>query len=87
MADTPEQRMIIYLRNMGYDVSTGDYAHPANRIAALEKRITELENRTGLISKSWFTRAYTAWVYVLIAQLLIALVFIFIALVFGIFGG
>ncbi len=49
----------------------------------LEKRIDNLEARTGLLSKSWFSRAITAWFYVWGIQLLAGLVILLLGLVFG----
>ena len=52
----------------------------------LEKRIDNLEARTGLLSKSWFSRAITAWAYVNGIQLLAGLIVLLLGLVFGLLG-
>ena len=54
-----------------------------NRIATLEHRIKQLETRSGLMSRSWFTRAYTTWFYVIAAQALVAVVLVVLAIAFG----
>ena len=56
-------------------------------IKSLEDRIDRLEHRSGLMSASWFTRVYTAWGYVIIGQLMLAVVFLLIGLFFGLLGG
>ena len=49
----------------------------------LEKRMNELESRSGLMSKSWFSRVFTTWVYFLIAQVMIGLVVLVLGMIFG----
>jgi hypothetical protein len=56
----------------------------ARHIAALERRIARLERRSGLMSRSWFTRAYTVWFYAIAAQALVAVVvLVVLAIAFG----
>ena len=49
----------------------------------LENRINELESRSGLMSKSWFSRVFTTWVYFLVAQVMIGLVVLVLGMIFG----
>ena len=51
------------------------------------RELEELEARTGLLSKSWFGRAITAWFYVWGIQLVAGLVILLLGLVFGLLGG
>lgn len=83
-----EQETIEQLRAQGYEVNAPS---PGNipwfqEVAALEKRLDRIERRSGLMSKSWFTRAFTAWVYILTFQLMLAVVFLLIAGLFGLLG-
>lgn len=66
--------------------SISDYIALSTRIAELEIKVNKLEDRSGLMSRSWFTRVYTAWGYVIIGQLLIALVVLAIGMFFGLLG-
>ena len=52
-------------------------------IIQLENRITELESRSGLMSKSWINRVFTTWVYFLIAQVMICLVVLVLGMIFS----
>ena len=51
--------------------------------AALEKRLNNIENRSGLMSKSWFSRAITVWGYGIGIQLIIAIIGLVLAGMFG----
>jgi hypothetical protein len=55
----------------------------ARHIAALERRITKLEHRSGLMSRSWFTRIFTVWFYAIAAQALVAAVLVALGIAFG----
>ena len=57
-----------------------------NAIDQLEKRLDRIEARSGLMSKSWFNRVFTTWVYFLIAQVMIGLVVLFLGMIFGLLG-
>ena len=74
-----DQDAIDQLRAKGYNVET---VQPAN-YAALEQRIEAIENRTGLLSKSFMTRIYTVWGYYLLANIWIGLVLVVLAAIFG----
>jgi len=53
------------------------------RLYDLELQVDKMEDRSGLMSASWFTRVYTAWGYVIIGQLMIAIVVLLIGLFLG----
>lgn len=49
----------------------------------LESRITALETQSGLTSKSWAVRIFTVYFYVIGAQILIAIILLVLARLFG----
>lgn len=55
----------------------------ASYVKDLEYRIDRLERRSGLMSRSWFTRALTVSAYLLAIQLLGAVVLVVLAIAFG----
>ncbi len=84
-----DEQAIEQLRAKGYEISavpttfTNDHNDHHTK---LEKRIDDLEARSGLMSKSWFNRVFTTWVYFLIAQVMIGLVVLFLGMIFGLLG-
>ncbi len=81
-----EQQIIEYLRNKGFEVDVPSPVNMDTRVNKLEKRINELESQSGLMSKSWFTRAITAWLYIWGIQLIAGLVVLFLGMIFGLLG-
>jgi hypothetical protein len=76
-----ENDYIEHLKAQGYTIEP-----PANQptdYARLENRINELEARTGLLHPAWFTRAITAWLYVIGIQLIFGLAILLLVSVVG----
>jgi hypothetical protein len=89
MTMTNEQQMIQQLRDRGYRVDvpkSSDIPDLSKRVAALEQKLGWLERRSGLMHSSWFTRATTAWGYMIAIQLIIGAVILGIGMVLGFFG-
>ena len=87
MTDDP----VKYLRDMADQIENNvphnwSYNKVLGEIEALQDQMVELNKRSGLMSKSWFTRAYTTWGYVIAAQLLIAVVLLVLGMIFGLLG-
>jgi hypothetical protein len=66
------------------------YAPPVDPYTALDQRVRALEERlprTNVVARGFFTRAFTIWGHVFVAQFLIGLVigiiFTIIGLIFG----
>ena len=56
------------------------------RVYELEIQLDKIEDRSGLMSRSWFTRVYTTLAYVIAAQLMIAIVVLALGMIFGLLG-
>lgn len=86
---TNEQDMIDELRSKGYAVRyVADIPHAPQSdyeklIIQLDNRINKLEARTGLLHPAWFTRAVTAWVYVMGFQLIVGVIILVFVSVIG----
>ena len=78
-----EQDKIEQLRARGYEVTPMPTDPVMDRIAHLEVKVNKLENRSGLMSKSWFNRAITVWGYGIGIQLIIAIIGLVLAGMFG----
>lgn len=59
---------------------------PRGELESLQDQVDDLDFRSGLMSKSWWTRAYTAWGYVIFTQLAIGLAIFAILYLFGLLG-
>ena len=56
-------------------------------IAQLKDQMAALEHRSGLMSRSWFTRVFTVFFYAIAAQALVGLVLVVLAIALGLLGG
>ncbi len=86
MTLTNDQQIIEYLRDKGYNVDVPSPVNMDTRINKLEKRINELESQSGLMSRSWFTRAITAWLYIWGIQLIAGFIVLVLGVIFGLLG-
>jgi predicted PurR-regulated permease PerM len=66
------------------------YAPPADPYAALDGRLRALEERlprTNVVARGFFTRAFTIWGHVFVAQFIISTVIGIIMLIIGLIFG